>query len=83
MSIELFAIQTFCDDGEFAGEPYATITVNMPEIPLENEEFIVKTWSENEPITNFLRNSEFFVDTGKRVGFQRAEVWKIRREPNV
>lgn len=72
------AIQTVCDNGDFPGEPYATITVNMPEIPLDEGEFIVKTWTENKPITDFLRNSEFFVDTGKRMGFQEAEVWKLK-----
>ena len=61
-------------------ETYATLTVNIPCTILEKDEILVKTWSENEPITDFLRNSEFFEDTGKRVptGFVEAEIWRIK-----
>lgn len=30
------------------GEPVATLTVNMPEIALSEDEIIIKDWSENE-----------------------------------
>uniref|UniRef100_A0A6M3IK18 Uncharacterized protein n=1 Tax=viral metagenome TaxID=1070528 RepID=A0A6M3IK18_9ZZZZ len=63
-------------------EPFATLTVNIPEVihELEEDEILVKTWSENEEIANELRNSELFTDTGKRVstGFVQAEIWKVK-----
>jgi len=40
-------VQLFTDDGE----PYATVSVNMPRHtsePLEEDEFYVKNWGENE-----------------------------------
>jgi hypothetical protein len=59
--------------------PIITLTVNLPYDRLESGEFFVKTWSENEPLTPFIRNSGIFIDTGKKVetGFVIAEVWKF------
>lgn len=64
------------------GAAYCVLTVNLPKKHLEEGEFFVKTWSENEVITNFLRKSGIFEDTGKRVltGFVEAEVWKFKEE---
>ena len=61
------------------GEPFATLTVNLPDEPLEDGEFHVKTWSENKPIADLLRDSIHFEDTGKRVstGFVEAEIWRL------
>ena len=63
-------------------EPYTMLSVNIPGVPLEDGEVIIKTWSENELIAEFLRGSEWFEDTGKRVqtGFVHAEIWKIREK---
>lgn len=59
-------------------EPWATVTVNLPEVPLEPDEFTVKMWSENEAIRQPLLATGLFEDTGKRVpsGFVSAEVWR-------
>lgn len=60
--------------------PFFTLTVNIPEIPLEEDEIIVKTWSENEEIANeLLRWQDYFEDTGKRVptGYVQAQIWKV------
>lgn len=61
-------------------EDYATFTVNMPEEPLAEGEFLVKTWSENAPLRQPMLDTGLFEDTGRRVstGFCRAEVWKLR-----
>jgi hypothetical protein len=61
-------------DGE---EPYAMLTINIPEEPLEKGEFLVKGWSENEDVIEAARASGLFVDTGRRVpaGRCQAEVW--------
>lgn len=69
------AIQLFKDL-----EPYATITVNLPNDYLDEGEFFVKTWAENEDITAILKQSDIFIDTGRRVstGFVQAEVWRFK-----
>lgn len=68
------AIQAVTEDYE----PWAKLTVNLDE-PLEEGEFFVKTWEENDPVSEAARNSGLFIDTGKRVktGFVEAEVWKV------
>ena len=61
------------------GCPQAVLTVNLPNQPLEDDEFFVKTWSENEEISRAALYSGLFLDTGKRVtnGFVQAHVWKF------
>ena len=61
------------------GEPFGTLTCNIPEYNLEENEILVKTWSENEEMAKCCLQSGFFKDTGKRVptGFMEAQVWKI------
>lgn len=63
-----------------SGEPFCVLTVNIPEAELEEGEFIVKSYSENEPIAKVLRNSTHFMDTGRRIktGFVSAEIWRFR-----
>ncbi|MGH6639174.1 MAG: hypothetical protein ACREXN_01115 [Polaromonas sp.] len=61
------------------GEPFGTVTVNVPGYPLADDEVLVKTWEENAPARQPLLNSGVFSDTGKRVpcGYVEAEVWKL------
>lgn len=63
------------------GECWATITVCIPGVDLEPGEFLIKTWSENEPAVRYLLDNGF-QDTGKRVrtGFVEAEVWTFNKE---
>jgi len=49
------------------GEPQWKISVNMPEIDLADGEYIIKTWSENEPVIDQVMGTGLFVDTGRRV----------------
>lgn len=62
------------------GAPYTRLSVN-PEKPiaLGPDEFIAKTWSENEYVADAARASDLFEDTGRRVpmGFVTGEVWRI------
>jgi hypothetical protein len=46
------------------GEPFTRLTVNIPDEPLEPGEFFVKTWGENEPYIQEIRDSGLFIDTG-------------------
>jgi len=75
------------DAEDFA--PFATITVNVPNSNhlLQPGEFFVKTWAENEQVTNALREkTEIFVDTGRKVDVSHlatAEIWRLADGINV
>lgn len=58
--------------------PYIVLTINKPECPLEEDEVLVKTYAENYDIANYLRDGQYFEDTGKRfpLGWVDAEIWK-------
>ena len=60
----------------------ATLTCNLPRRFLYPCEFLVKTWSENEPIANYIKKLGIFEDTGRRqkTGFSEAEIWRFRDE---
>lgn len=72
------ALQLITDDE--MQEPYATLTVNFPGAALNDDEIIVKTWSENEAVAAAALGTGLFEDTGKRIeaGFVVAEVWRIK-----
>ena len=71
------AIELMCNEDGY-WEPYSTLTVCIPGTILEDNEILVKTWSENEQLKE-LTKTDMFSDTGKRVksGFVEAEIWKI------
>ena len=60
------------------GEPFAILSVNIPDIMLQENEVIIKNWSENETLAAAAMASGCFVDTGKRIrtGFVEAPIWK-------
>jgi len=62
------------------GTPYATLTVNIPDIQLRPGEFLIKTWSENKYIAEHIRRLGLFTDTNKRfkTGFVVGEIWELR-----
>jgi len=64
------------------GQRFATLSVNFPfpEVELEEGEFAVKTWSENEEIAEDALASGLFIDTGKRIksGYVEASVWRFK-----
>lgn len=63
-----------------SGEPWATLTVNVPNAELDDGEFFVKTWSENWNTANALmEQTDLFIDTFRSVptGFVEAVVWKF------
>ena len=57
----------------------ARLTVCIPDVDLEPDEIIVKTWSENKLIIADVYATGWFVDTGKRIetGFTEAQIWKV------
>ena len=62
------------------GQRFATLSVNFPEVKLEEGEFAVKTWSENNEIAKQCLASGIFIDTGKRIrsGYVEAPVWRFK-----
>lgn len=61
------------------GCPCAVATVNIPDYPLPEDEVIIKNWSENEGVLEFLIENGLVEDTGKVVSTGRvvANVVKI------
>jgi len=57
----------------------ACATVNLPEHDLQLGEILVKTWSENDEMLNFLLNNNIVSDTGRDVptGYVKARVCKL------
>jgi hypothetical protein len=71
------AIMGVCEDGE----PFATLTVNMPQHQhlLEKDEVFIKNWSENEAFAQEALMSGFFCQWSKTVpsGFVQVPIWKV------
>lgn len=61
------------------GEPFGTLTTNIPGVTLEADEVIIRTWGENEQLIGPAMATGAFIDTGKRVNlrFVTAEIWKL------
>lgn len=55
------------------GCPYATATVNLPDVFLKDNEVLIKDYSENEGILDFLVENNIVTPTGK--GVQSGHVW--------
>lgn len=66
------------------GEEFLTLSVNLPQDAhtLDEDEFFVKTWSENEYFIQDILATGLFEDTGRRVstGWVEAQVWRILKE---
>lgn len=60
------------------GELYATLTINMPEVMLEVDEVIIKTYSENEYVALEAWKTGLFEDTGRRVYNLGVPIWQIK-----
>lgn len=62
-------------------EPWIDLTTNIDgaSLLLGEDEILVKTWSDNEPMLKPLLGCGLFEDTGRRVpcGFSQAHIWKM------
>ena len=71
------AVQVIGDDG-----PFGTLSTNVDGVELADNEFCVKTWSENQPwAVQFLeQNPEWFEDTGRRFtsGFVSGPIYRLK-----
>jgi hypothetical protein len=66
-------------EDEHDGEPIATATLNINEVPLEEDEVIIKDYSENAGIYEALHNAKI-IDRYSRIintGFVEAYVCKF------
>lgn len=63
------------------GEPVAAATVNLAESQIEDDEVIIKDWSENEGMLKCLEEAGVVKFTGHRIatGFVKAHVCKLLR----
>ena len=70
------AIQAVCDEG-----PFGTLTVNLPEVSLAEDEVCIKVWSENSAwVPQVLAQlPDRFIPTGRYVstGFVKAPIYKV------
>jgi hypothetical protein len=79
------AVQLIADGGP--KEPLATFSTNL--VPygaqISNDEFCVKTWSENEVLVAPMLSTDLFEDTGKRVpsGYVVSPVWRVKDPAHV
>jgi hypothetical protein len=65
------------------GEPYATLTVNFPEQALDENEFCVKSWSENEELVQALYATnlcDMFENTRKLTDDMDSPIWRFTPE---
>lgn len=65
------AIQAICND---TGEPYCTVTVNLPDEPLGEDEVFVKNYSENAGIAEELEAQGILRLTGRTVRSGYVEI---------
>ncbi len=68
------------EDGDYL-EPYANLTVDLPDIKLNENEIIVKLWRENEGLVGLLETA-YFEDTGRMIstGVVLANIWLFKPE---
>jgi hypothetical protein len=61
------------------GDTVAVCTVNLPGVQLASDEVIIKTWSENEPMLDFLIKNNIVQDTGREVptGYVFARIVRL------
>lgn len=57
LAIQLVSAVENKEQDLFIGEPIATATVNLPDIPLGADEIIIKNYSENEGMLNSLQKA--------------------------
>lgn len=68
------------DREENNAEIFAVLSTNVPEVPLEPGEFIVKSYSENKDLWLQMKDFPEFEDTGKfaLLPFDKCPIWRLR-----
>ena len=79
-------VQLYTKGDEYP-EPLATLSTNL--VPygasLADDEFSVKSWSENEPLIQAMLDTGLFEDTGRRTptGYAMSPTWRIKNPHHV
>lgn len=63
------------------GAPYATLSIRITDqAKLEDGEFAIKNYTENEDIAKTVFETGWFEDTGKRVrtGYVEVPIWRFK-----
>lgn len=60
-------VMTYWDEDCQTWFPHCKVTVNLPDQHLNEGEFFVKDWAENEPIVDALREAGWLTPTGREV----------------
>ena len=62
------------------GEGFAVLSCNIPDVKLNENEVIIKNWSENEELAIAAGRSGFFIPTGNYIAtwFVKAPVWIMK-----
>nr|WP_073675570.1 hypothetical protein [Pseudomonas aeruginosa] len=70
------AIQVYDDEGA----PFCTLSVNIPDAVLEENEICIKAWDLPSDFLQMILASGKFDETGKQepAGYTSAPVWRIR-----
>jgi len=76
LAIQLLSDEENADKGVFYGEPIAVATVNIPEVPLKENELIIKDYSENSGMLDALKKFGFISETKREItsGFVTVQV---------
>ena len=83
LAIKLLSDDENADKGVFYGEHIATATINIPEIPLDKNEIIVKEHSENSGMLEALRQSGLISDTKREVSTGFVTVHVVEKTPKL
>lgn len=64
---------------EISFEPIAVATINVPNVPLKDNEVIIKDYSENEGLLDVLVKANIVKKLGKnvQVGYAKCEICKL------
>ena len=60
--------------------PFATISQDMPEVEIGQDEFVVNNWDVYKELNDYLiQETEYFINTGRKVNSKYGEspIWKI------
>ncbi len=63
---------------EESGEPYAMLSVNIPDCNIEPDEIIIKDYSENSGIPEQVFKCGLFENTGKFEQNLNCPIWKLK-----
>jgi len=84
---EVFVVfEKYADNGRVAirlvdeeGMPFCMATVNVPQVPLQEDEVIIKNYSENAGVLEILEQEGYIQDTGDVVyiGMAKGNLCKI------